>query len=82
MSLAAFSRQHGIAPPRLYWWKTRLATSALRSLSLIPATVVELDAETTAAMVVRLPNGISIEIATGSPMVVAALVAELTRTSR
>jgi len=82
MSLAAFSRQRGIAPARLYWWKKRLASSALPSLSLIPATVVELDAETTAAMVVRLPNGISIEIATGSPSVVAALVAELTRTSR
>ena len=78
VSLAAFARRHGIAPRRLYWWKTRLASTPVTSLTLIPATLVGVDVPT-APITVRLPGGIAIEIASTSPSLVAAIVNELTR---
>ena len=81
-TLAEFARRHGIAPSRLYWWKKRLANDSpsLKTLSFVPATVVA--AETAGAIaVVRLPNGIEIEIANGSPNLIAAIVTELTRST-
>lgn len=74
-SVAAFGRRNGIDPARLYWWRKRLATSS-ESLTLIPALVTS----DVAAITIRLPNGIAIEIASSSPSVVAAIVNELTRT--
>lgn len=82
--LAACARRLGIAPARLYWWKARLArtttaTPTLASLSLVPATVMSVEAGT--AITIRLPNGITIELSgdSGSPSFVAAIVAELSK---
>jgi transposase-like protein len=79
-SLSAFARRHGIGVQRLYWWKRRLGstTNAGSTLSLVPAKVIEAEA---AAVTIRLPSGIAIEIASGSPRLVAAIVTELTRSS-
>lgn len=77
--LAAFARRCGVAPRRLYWWKKQLAGSPAPSLSLIPATIIGADAPTPAPITVRLPSGITIEIANASPSLVAAIVSELTR---
>lgn len=80
-SLAAFARRHGVDVQRLYWWKRRLAstTHVGSTLSLVPAKMIEAEA---AAVTIRLPNGIAIEIASGgSPSLVAAIVTELTRSS-
>lgn len=77
--LAAFARRCGVSPRRLYWWKARLAATPATSLTLIAATHVGSDVPAAADITVRLPNGIAIEIANGSPSVVAAIVTELTR---
>jgi transposase-like protein len=77
--LAAFAREHGVAPRRLYWWRKQLAGSSATSLSLIPATIIGAEAEMPAPITVRLPSGIAIEIASASPSLVAAIVNELTR---
>lgn len=79
-SLAEFARRHGIAPARLYWWRKRLAEEppGLEALSLVPATVM---AAESASAIVRLPNGIAIEVANGSPGLIAAIVAELSRST-
>lgn len=78
LSLAAFALDHGIGPARLYWWRKRLGNQRA-TLSLIRATVVEAEAEAAVPFVVRLPNGVAIEIASGTPSVVAAIVAALAR---
>jgi len=81
--LAACARSLGVTPARLYWWKKRLARATtaptLTSLSLVPAAV--LSAEESAAITIRLPNGIAGEISGdgGTPTFVAAIVAELSR---
>ena len=83
--LAVCARRLGVTPARLYWWKTRLAKATtaptLASLSLVPATVVS--AEATAAITIRLPNGIAVELdaESGTPTLVAAIVAELSKAS-
>lgn len=78
-SLAAFARRHGISSARLYWWRKRLGTESLelRTLSLVPATVTD----GAAAITIRLPNGIGIEAASATPAWIAAVVAELSRSS-
>jgi hypothetical protein len=79
--LAAFGRRHGFGVARLYWWKKRLATPMAdrATLSLVPAVVT---AEALPAPItIRLPNGIGIETANASPAWIAALVAELSRSS-
>jgi transposase-like protein len=81
--LAVYARRLGVTPARLYWWRTRLARTAiaptLASLSLVPATVMS--AEAASPITIRLPNGIAVELAAdrGSPSLVAALVAELSK---
>jgi transposase-like protein len=81
--LAVCARRLGVTPARLYWWKTRLAKTitapTLASLSLVPATVVS--AEETAAITIRLPNGIAVELSgdSGTPSLVSAIVAELSK---
>jgi hypothetical protein len=78
-SLAAFARRRGVDVQRLDWWKRRFAshaaTKAGSALSLIPATVIE----TAAPITIRLPSGISIEATNASPVWLASIVAELTR---
>lgn len=81
-SLAQFARRHGIEPARLYWWKKRLAgeRADLTTLALVPATVTTAAAET-AGITIRLPNGIAIEAASSAPTWIAAVVAELSRST-
>ena len=76
-SIAGFARRHGVGPARLYWWKNRLAPTRL---ALVPAVVTAATASTsTAAVAIRLRDGIAIEIADASPSWVAAMVVELER---
>jgi transposase-like protein len=76
-SIAAFARMHGVAAPRLYWWKKRLwpTPGAAPTLSLVPASIVSVEA----AVTIRLPGEIAIEVSSASPSWVAAMIAELTR---
>ena len=79
-SIASFARQHGVAAPRLYWWRKKLApkSASMPTLSLVPATIV---GEPAAAVTIRLPGEVSIEVTNASPSWVAAIVTELTRLS-
>jgi transposase-like protein len=81
-SLSEFARRHGISPARLYWWKKRLASEPgdLTALSLVPATVTTTGSEL-AAITIRLPNGITLESTNTAPAWIAAVVAELSRSS-
>jgi len=77
-SLAVFARKKGLVPKRLYWWKKRLPVRQAPSpgaLTLVPARVVT----ETAAVVLRLPSGIALEISNASPSWVVAVAAELAR---
>ena len=77
-TIAAFARKRGITPPRLYWWKKKLASGARpTTLSLVPAMIVS---GSGATVTIRLPGEVAIEVANASPNWVAAIVAELTRT--
>jgi transposase-like protein len=81
-TIAAFARQRGLSAPRLYWWRRRLPKEppvAPPIMSLVPARVMA--RPVSAAVVVRLPSGVTIEIADASPAWVAAIVAELERAS-
>ncbi len=76
-TIAAFARDRDVSAPRLYWWRRRLpkAAAVAPALSLVPAKIVmRTDA---AAIVIRLPSGIAIEMANASPSMVAAIVGEL-----
>lgn len=79
-SLAAFGRRHGYAAARLYWWRKRLASAPveLTTLSLVPATVTS---EATSPITIRLPSAIVVEATSATPAWIAAVVAELTRSS-
>ncbi len=83
LSARAFARSHGLNAQRLLWWRKRLEASegtALAPLTFIPAVVTG----AAAATVVRLPGGVSLELAdvTSVPANwIAALAAELTRLS-
>jgi hypothetical protein len=87
--LAVCARRLGVTPSRLYWWKARLAaaataplpTSLPNALSLVPATVMSVEAS--AAITIRLPNGIAVEVSAESctPSLVAAIVTELSKAS-
>lgn len=77
-TIAAFARARRVSAPRLYWWRRRLrkAGAVERAMSLVPAKVVVTRPEA-AAIVIRLPSGIAIEMANASPSLVAAIVSEL-----
>jgi hypothetical protein len=80
-TIAAFARDRRVSAPRLYWWRRRLpkASAVAPSLSLVPAKIVmRTDA---ASIVIRLPSGITIEMANASPSMVAAIVSELEEAS-
>ena len=81
-SIAAFAREHGVSAARLYWWKRRLSKRVARSsmMSLVPATVIPVAGS---ALVIRLPNGVAMEIAStsASPSWIAEIVTELMRSS-
>ena len=80
VTIAEFSRRRGLVPERLYLWRKRFAAEIAepaRALTFVPATVLSTNAE----VVVRLPNGVLLEIANASPSWIAAVVSELTRSS-
>ena len=77
-TIAVFSRKHGLVPERLYIWRKRFAaeiSAPTGALSLVPATVVSTEAD----LVVRLRDGVVIEVTNASPRWVATMVTELTR---
>ena len=89
-SMAAFGQRYGVGAQRLSWWNKRLAewrdgggNQLAPGPSLVPAIVrgseVTLHA---AALVMRLPSGIALEIADPgavAPTWLAAVVGELSR---
>ena len=77
-TIAVFSRKRGLVPERLYIWRKRFAsevTEPSRALALVPAMVVSTDAD----VVIRLKEGVAIEVANASPRWIATVVTELTR---
>jgi transposase-like protein len=82
-SLEAFARSRGLVPQRLAWWRKRLRAArpeASTTLTLVPATVTGA-ATATPSAVIRLPNGIAIEVDGVSPAWVAAIARELARST-
>lgn len=79
-SLAAFARRYGLTEQRMYWWRRRLSapTEATTALTLVPAAVVGGDEP---GIVIRLPTGVTIEVASATPSWVAAVVNELSRST-
>jgi transposase-like protein len=78
--ITAFAREHAVTPSRLIWWKRQFAKKSARStttsVTLVPAAVTSSDA----AITIRVPGGVSIEISSGVPAQwIAAVVAELAR---
>ena len=69
-SLAAFARRERLGVQRLYWWKRRLGwdapRQALAPLSSVPAMVIGTPAASP-GITIRLPNGLTIEVADASP---------------
>jgi hypothetical protein len=79
--LKTFARARALVPQRLEWWRRRLrrpSSSSTSWISFVPATVraTPLDA---AAAVVRLPDGLSIELTAATPAWIAALARALAR---
>jgi hypothetical protein len=81
-SLAEFARKRGVSAARLYWWRKRLGEQERSTtlISLVPAQVTGgVGSDDGFGVVVRLPNGISIERGDASPAWVAELIRELAR---
>jgi hypothetical protein len=79
-TIAAFARERHESAPRLYWWRRRLKVGAgAPAIALAPAKIVVQG--DTAPIVIRLPSGVVIEIAGGSPSLIAAIVSEIERSS-
>jgi transposase-like protein len=84
-SVAAFARERGVTPQRLYWWRDRLRRRATRSRSdetsveLVPVRITH-DArrEDDALIIVRLRRGVALEVPpAASPLWVAELARAL-----
>lgn len=76
-SAKAFARRHGLHPKRLVYWSKRLATSTRSAtVSFVPAAVVAPDE---VAAVIRAPSGIAIELASATPLQIAAVAHALAR---
>lgn len=85
-SLEAFARSRGLVPQRLAWWRKRLRTSrheTSAALTLVPAAVIDAAPVASAgpAAMIRLPDGIVIELEGASPSWIAALARELARSA-
>jgi hypothetical protein len=80
-SIAAFARERHMSAPRLYWWRKRLPTSLVGAplVSLVPAKIVA--RSEAVAIVIRMPSGVAIEVASASPRWIAAIITELERSS-
>jgi transposase-like protein len=80
-SSSAFARRHGIRAKRLKWWSERLAPAAPSpTVSFVPATVVEPEHDEL-AVVIRIPSGIAIEIASATPATIASIATMLAKSS-
>jgi transposase-like protein len=78
-SMAAFARRRGIRVKRLKWWSQRLAAATpSTTMSFVPAAVVAPDE---IAAVIRTASGIAIEIASATPVQIAAIATALARPS-
>jgi len=80
-TIAAFARERHMSAPRLYWWRRRLPKDGAPApvISLVPAKVVM--RSNAVAVVIRTPSGVAIELGDASPALIAAIVAELERSS-
>jgi hypothetical protein len=80
-TIATFARERHMSAPRLYWWRKRLPKNVVAApmMSLVPARIVARSEGT--AIVIRLPSGITLEMANASPNWIAAIVSELERSS-
>jgi hypothetical protein len=79
-TITLFARRHGVSTQRLSWWRKRFAaTVAPTALALVPATL-RTTGPAPAGIVIRLPNGIALDIETTSPSWIAMMVGELART--
>jgi hypothetical protein len=81
VNLHRFARERGITPQRLAWWRRRLTTGASAPVSFVPATVTVGSIGAPGGVVVRLPDGIAIELGEVAPTWVAHLIRELARPS-
>jgi hypothetical protein len=81
-SIAAFARRRSVSAWRLYAWRKKLRMTATPraepTLSLVPASIMAVSSTT---LTLRLPGEVSIDVTNASPIWVATLVAELTRSS-
>lgn len=82
--MATFARQLGLSSKRLRWWQKRLGEWGTppesESVRLVPAVVTSVAA--TAAVMVHVPGGVTIEVADAAAVSagwVAAVARELTR---
>ncbi|HET9992731.1 MAG TPA: hypothetical protein VFQ65_29555, partial [Kofleriaceae bacterium] len=69
-----------IRAKRLVWWSKRLPDLPSTIVSLVPATVVESEPDEL-AVVIRVPSGIAIEIASATPTSIAAIATALAKSS-
>ena len=81
-SVAAFAREQGLTPQRLYWWRNRLVgggasrPSAEGPVDLVPVQITEeARASMEAVIVVRLRSGIVLEVPAAAPPRWAAALA-------
>ena len=85
-TLEAFARSRGLVPQRIAWWRKRLRASRSETsaaLTLVPAAVIDATAVASAGpgAMIRLPDGIVIELDGASPSWIAALARELARSA-
>jgi transposase-like protein len=80
-SVAAFAREQGLTPQRLYWWRNRLGrgSPAETDVDLVPVQITDgARVASEAVVVVRLMSGIVLEVPpAASPRWAAALVRAL-----
>ena len=82
-----FADEHGFNPQRLFWWKKRLQDErdavgvGEQPVRFVAAEVVGREGLSRAAVVVRGPGGVAVEVdgESVSPMWVAALARELAK---
>jgi hypothetical protein len=83
LTLEAFARSRGLVPQRLAWWRKRLRATrpdAITSMTFVPAEVIgTAGAADGPAAVIRLRDGIVIELDGASPSWIAAFARELAR---
>ena len=84
LSVAAFAREHGLKGQRLSWWRKRLgewdgslAAAGAPPVRFARAIVHESRVVNGGTIVIRLADGVAVEIADASPQWVASLVKQL-----